>query len=298
MKTILETVKIMNLTPIFCYEGGCGRRALLHYHEYHEFVLCTGGHGRQYTDKNKYEIRVDDCFYFPVEQPHIAQRPEKGHLRVIVLYFYNNVFDDQNFSDAESLKILRFLGEQALKGKNRICLPKKHHQKLIDLFQRVKSELEKQDVGYLCAAKIVVQEILLMIARFSPYRNLLKKEFQPNHHKTRIDQLRTFLDNHFHDDITVEQMAKMSNMSRSHFQAVFKQETGKTLTQYLNHLKCRHASSLLRESDYSIIEISELSGFRTVSHFYSIFKQLTGLTPKEARNQELKRPFTELVRGH
>jgi len=63
--------------------------------------------------------------------------------------------------------------------------------------------------------------------------------------------------------------------------ALFKAETGISLTQYVRDKKITEAKNMLREADYSVSEIAEMLGFNSLSYFSKVFRQVSALSPRE-----------------
>ncbi len=99
----------------------------------------------------------------------------------------------------------------------------------------------------------------------------------------RLKDVLHFLSHHFSEPLTVEEIAKMACLSRSHFHAIFKKSTGLTLMQYLNKLRISAAAQFLTKTDRAISSIAYDCGFSCISHFYSIFKAELKMSPREFR---------------
>jgi len=83
--------------------------------------------------------------------------------------------------------------------------------------------------------------------------------------------------------LSIDQICKKTNYSRSYLFREFKAETGKSIIQYFIDLKIEKAKELLRENDLSIKEISEKLAFDTPNYFSKTFKKVTGYTPSTYR---------------
>ena len=64
---------------------------------------------------------------------------------------------------------------------------------------------------------------------------------------------------------------------------LFKHETGRTITQYIVHLRCRQAAEMLRETNLPVQEISSYVGYTDNNYFVKVFKKVIGNTPSEYR---------------
>lgn len=83
--------------------------------------------------------------------------------------------------------------------------------------------------------------------------------------------------------IRAERMAEELGYTRAYLCTRFKQETGISLTRYVQREKVAEARRLLRFTDQSLGEIAALLGFSSQSHFQTVFKQVTGDTPMAYR---------------
>lgn len=74
------------------------------------------------------------------------------------------------------------------------------------------------------------------------------------------------------------------HVSLSHLSTVFKQTTGNNLSAYVTELRLEKARELLSDMQYSISEVSVLSGYSDAKYFAKLFKKKMGSTPSEYRN--------------
>lgn len=83
------------------------------------------------------------------------------------------------------------------------------------------------------------------------------------------------------DNITVEDLASVTNLSKSSFSKKFKADLDITPIRYINKVRMEKSSFLIIENKLSIKEIASLCGFSNVSHFSNAFKKYFGLGPRE-----------------
>lgn len=88
--------------------------------------------------------------------------------------------------------------------------------------------------------------------------------------------------------LTVEDMAKALNVSRTHLCTTFKKEANVTLTQFILNEKVLEAKRLMKHTKHSLLEISDYLAFSSQSHFQTVFKKITGQTPADYRNTREK----------
>lgn len=96
-------------------------------------------------------------------------------------------------------------------------------------------------------------------------------------------EVANYVQHHLSEPINTEVMAREFYLSRTHFSARFKKETGETLTAFILREKMEEAMRLLRYTDKSSAAIGAYLGYSSQGHFARVFKQYTGKTPMEYR---------------
>lgn len=97
--------------------------------------------------------------------------------------------------------------------------------------------------------------------------------------------------NHLHYDTPLKEIADHAGLSETYFSALFKKETGETVSEFIQKSRVKEAQSLLQYSEYSLMEIGEYLGFCSQSHFSKTFRRFTGVTPGQYRKQYFKRSW-------
>ena len=95
----------------------------------------------------------------------------------------------------------------------------------------------------------------------------------------RISTARDWMDAHYSDDITLEDIGAVAAMNSQHFLRMFKQVYSITPHQYLIDVKLRKARELLESTGMTINEICQAIGFESVFSFSVLFKKRFGLPP-------------------
>lgn len=93
---------------------------------------------------------------------------------------------------------------------------------------------------------------------------------------------------HLHYELSLGDIAKQANLSETYFSALFKKETGDTVSEFIQKSRVEEAKSMLRFSDYSLTEISQYLGFCSQSHFAQTFKKFEKTTPGQYRKANFK----------
>jgi AraC-like DNA-binding protein len=103
----------------------------------------------------------------------------------------------------------------------------------------------------------------------------------------RIVQAKLFIDDHYSDNIDLNNIADEAYFSKFHFIKLFKTIYGKTPHQYLIYVRVEKAMELLR-NDYSVSDVCTNVGFESLTSFSGLFKRIVGITPSAYFLQQKK----------
>lgn len=109
----------------------------------------------------------------------------------------------------------------------------------------------------------------------------------PTHHSAenqRAEKIKEYIHQNYASMLTLEELAQTFYLSPNYLCALFKKETGRNLTQYINQCRLKHAAELLKTSPMKISRVAETVGFRNVSYFCQKFRDCYGITPEQYRH--------------
>ena len=94
-----------------------------------------------------------------------------------------------------------------------------------------------------------------------------------------------YIDENLNGKLTLPELAQLGCMSVPCFCKKFKDQTGMTVTQYINDKRIEYASALLKQSRFSLEEVAEMAGFSNANYLLRVFKKSTGKTIGQYRKQ-------------
>ena len=98
-----------------------------------------------------------------------------------------------------------------------------------------------------------------------------------------VEQIQNYVRPHYIDGFTSVQIQEACGLSYKYAGTLFKEVTGQTIKEYQCTLRLRKAEQLLKETNKSIAEIAQLTGFSDVFYFSKIFHRKKGCPPGEYR---------------
>ena len=100
----------------------------------------------------------------------------------------------------------------------------------------------------------------------------------------RLRKVEDYVSEHLVEEIPVEKLAELVELSPFHFSRVFKESTGMSPLQFVVRERITRGQQLIRETSRSLIEIALEVGYTSPSSFSKVFRRVTGVTPMEFRN--------------
>ena len=102
----------------------------------------------------------------------------------------------------------------------------------------------------------------------------------------RMQKFLQYINEHYGEGISLDQLAGSANVSKSECLRCFKASMQTTPYKYLIEYRLSKAAELLKNTDEQIGNIAESVGFRQISHFGKCFKEKTGLSPRDYRKKK------------
>ena len=100
-----------------------------------------------------------------------------------------------------------------------------------------------------------------------------------------IKEAIAFLEQNYHRDIVIEEIASVCGLSKNYFGKIFKEGMGESPQQFLIRYRMSKASHLLKESKLPIHQISAMVSYLNQLHFSRAFKSVYGMSPRDYRQK-------------
>lgn len=124
---------------------------------------------------------------------------------------------------------------------------------------------------------------------FEGLRNLQNKYIQELIEKQENDTVRPirkakqYIQNHFSEPITQEEVSSVVGLSAAYFSVLFKKTEGEGFAKYLINVRMEQAKVLLRETNISVAEVCKKVGYNDLKHFTHTFEKAAGVKPATYR---------------
>ncbi|MDO5515923.1 MAG: AraC family transcriptional regulator [Clostridium sp.] len=253
----------------------------IHWHEEMEITFIKKGYGQHKIDLTPFDVEEGDIILVKPFSLHSINQINRNDMIWDTMVFNLNMLNSA-LTDGCLIKYFApiFNNENELP-----MIIKKDYPGYDDLFTTLKKIFccyEKKTYGFELELKSLFFHFFYTI-----YANKLVKEKKSSsiskEVSSKIKSILQFIHKNYYKDLTIPEIASTCNFSEYHFMRFFKKYIGMTCIEYINNYRLETASTLLNESDKSILDISFEVGFNNVSYFNKLFKKKYSITPKEFR---------------
>ena len=183
-------------------------------------------------------------------------------------FTYGGRFEGTLYQQKNKMIVLNTLLRKAIE-------PSKVHPYYIDAISSKYSRIIEE-------ANEVPNEMMWQMTRdYCAYvRRYSLKDYSP-----AVQKVMNYVNLNVAEPLTLKSLAAMCLISPSYLSALFKQETGSTLIDYINTQRVNRAAQLLVQNNHTIAAVAEEVGILDVNYFTKIFKKTLGVTPTRYRRE-------------
>lgn len=253
----------------------------IHYHYEYELNVITHFEGKRIVGDAIEQINGTDLVLMGPNIFHKWESDPEFSTHVITIQFSPGLFAP-SFINKNLFRPIKELLELSARG---IVFSKKTQQRIIPKLLEFSEKHGFETV-------IDFLDVLYDLATSDDKRILCSPNFTQDHYEVksrRIKVIHQYIQKNYGRKITVEEVAKLINMTESGFCHFFKKHTQKSFVDFLNNMRVGEASRMLLETTNTISEISYDCGFNDISNFNRIFKKKKGSTPSKYRENNINK---------
>lgn len=245
-----------------------------HSHSFYELFYLVNGECTTFIDHNIYKFNKGDIVIVPAGTIHKTDYTGEGMHERIVIGFRTTFIDWIN----------NIIGEDALGeclSAGIVSIPEKRRAYVAGIIDKLLFESAGQDplsYGFIFVGLI---ELLLFITRCQRYEANVIKEFDIDN--CTIQEIATYIYEHYQEKLSLEDTAKRFNLSRSYLSKKFKSATGFGFKEYIVNVRIQNACHLLLNTSKSITDIAFECGFNDSNYFGDAFRRVKGISPNKYR---------------
>lgn len=257
--SILPSLNITEIHTKFYQEKGTNYLFKGESHKYWELTYVDKGSLFTSIDNKIFNLKQGDLIFYAPSQFHTQSTLNNTSSYLSINFsmdFNNNILCNRVFT-----------------------LERKTHSIISMLIE----ELCSNDIYSNDLSICYLKQLIIQIIRYE--KNLFKikptTQMQQVYENKLLNEILSFISENINDVITVKTICEKFCISTSTIHSLFKKNTNNTVKNYINELKLNKSKELIKNSSYTISEISEIIGFSSIHYFSKKFKSRFGVSPRE-----------------
>jgi len=252
------------------YREEANLNQLPHAHEHFQICYLQRGACLHHVQDQAYLMTKGDMLAIPPFVPHRLEPYQGEKVSLVQVDFMPIIADPGELLPTPLFPKIHLSGDnQALAEQ---------------LLARMREESDRKETGYRHVIRADLTRLLVTLFRQSLNEAEWSRESGIESRPLFHEAVR-YLEERYSEHVSLDELARRAAMSPTYFSYLFKVLMGQPFTHYLNELRIRKASDLLRTTDDSVTEICFAAGFNNLSHFTRCFRKAAGMSPLAYRRQ-------------
>ena len=274
-----EVVDYQSGNPYRIWHNDINNGFTPHRHSALEIIVPEENGYTVICNKNTYEVQPAQILFIPPGVTHEIIAPPNG-MRYIYLMNVSYFTSLRSFA-----RIMSILSQPLL-------ITREDNEQAYDeiygiLMQMNREYFTEKEYSDLSIPSLLLQLFISLGKNYEKQINSCTDTL-PTKRKEYMDLFTNtlkYIDEHFTERLSLEDMAAKTGFSKFHFSRLFKKYTNYNFSDYLCLRRVMEAETLLLRQDIPITDVAITSGFSSISTFNRIFKQQKGCSPSEYRNR-------------
>ena len=232
----------------------------------HVLIYCMDGAGWYQVGEHKYNVRANQFFILPPNQPHVYAADKELPWTIYWIHFTGEhaaiysegMFQPQDIRPAINSRIME---------RNHV---------FEDIFSTLMHSTDLESLRY-------ASSLLHFYLASMRYLGLYRRQENVRQNRDVTEAAIHFMNENMEKHLSLMAMAKYTGYSPSQFSLLFRQKTGESPLAYFNRLKIERACQLLLTTNMHVNQICHKVGIEDSYYFSRLFSKLKGCIPKQYR---------------
>lgn len=261
--TVRGTAKLLNVASS---RYGGDWHSVPHTHNHLELFYIVGGRGQFSIQDQLYPVNANNLVIINPNIPHTEVSLNAQPMEYIVLGIEGIALETGDKENGQ-FSILDHFESVEISG----CL------------RNILREMELKNTGYEDVCQAYMEILIIRLMRSTALA--VPTAPQTISGNRQCAAVRQYIDLHFKEALTLDQLAEEAHMNKYYLSHTFKKEYGVSPINYMISRRIEESKYLLAETDLSLSQIAQLLGFSSLSYFSQVFRRTQGASPMEYRQR-------------
>lgn len=250
-----------------------------HWHPEIELTLALSGEMEYHINDSVYHLREGEALFGNSNTLHAGFQVEDKECTYLSITFHPRFLYGYESSGLQT-KYVNFITENGSWASLHLQGAAKWHKEIIAQMEEIYQLSLDKPMDYELQVHILLMQIWQKLYRY--FSQLPAKEEQPRENTQRIQKIIAYIQEHYDQNVTLEEIAGQVNICKSECCRFFKKYMNMTIFEYLMFLRVQNSLPLLKRGE-SISVTAGKVGFSSAAYYGQIFKRYMKCTPKEYR---------------
>lgn len=255
-----------------------------HWHPDVEFTVLLQGSMRLDTNNHSFIVKAGEGAFINSNMLHYKEPLPGGNVIALTQLFDVQLLYGMHKSIFEQKYVTPVIECKELEAML-LRLSEPNQRQMLELLKNSYDAADRETYGYEFAVRNALSSAWCLLCQEAADVLRSKKVVQ-SQSEERIKKMMLFIQEHFEDKLSLEEIAAAASISERECLRCFQQNLNTTPFTYLLEYRIRRATGMLRETDRPVTEIAYACGFSGTSYFGKIFKKFMKCTPSEYRRVE------------
>ena len=245
-----------------------------HRHRMSEIVVCLSDTGNHKIENRIYNLKRGRTFFLPESVPHQAIGSKENPAEIAFVCFDLHT-DIEHFTP-----ILHNILKELQENRQFASLNNESNEQNVKLISRIFDEIDSHTPLNQTMAGALLSQLTINHSR--SFSSVSKPEEQGTH-SAKIANLCSWISANYKLELSLNEAARRTGMSRSLFARNFRKHSGMSLVEFIVSVRISNAIKLLTSTNKAVDDIATECGFNNLGYFYRMFQRHTNSTPRKLR---------------
>lgn len=272
------------LFPVACYHDNLSEIDVgWHWHDELEAVIIDAGQACVFIDGTEFVMKQGEAVFINSGVLHGFSGRESNGIpcRLHSVVFHPRLIGG-NLDTIFWQKYLATLLEDSSRAFIRFRPESDWHQRAIDEIEKCWQACALENSGFEFAVREHLSRLILLLSENTKAAH--EQSYSADlRNSERIKRMLSFIQDHFCEEVTLEDIARSANVSENECLRCFRRMLFCSPMQYVRQLRIQKAANLLVRTSANISDIAIECGFQDMSYFSKTFRQYKGMPPRQYR---------------
>ncbi|MGN1267257.1 MAG: helix-turn-helix domain-containing protein [Dorea sp.] len=250
---------------------------LWHWHPEIEITWIMSGEIEYHVNEKTYVLRAGEGLFGNSNTLHSGHMKDGKECTYLSITFHPRFIYGYGSSVLQTKYVNVITGNDAwdsLKFEKEVAW----HQEIIQWMNEIYEMSQEQPIDYELQVHMILMKIWQKLYRY--FANLPDQEKKSNAHLQRLRDIVFYIQEHYAEEISLDDVADSVNLCKSECCRFFKKHMGMTIFDYILFLRIQNSLPLLRSGE-SVTKVAGMVGFSNPAYYGQIFKRYMKCTPRE-----------------